>query len=324
MIRTRMSAVATTALALIAPAAVVALSSSAEAGSAKRHSVKMYKVEGWVEVLGEFPDNDVDATLACDPGDRAMDGTWKIDSYETPNADDDVWGDTRSVRATESRADGALPNQWNFNFVNEDTGRATLKTFVTCLETTTGSNAGHTHPIDVSAKGTESPAAFAVPGSVTYTFVDPCVAGQFPVAPGFRVSAGAATLTASEPSGLGSPTWTWTFDVPVSATIHFYLACVTDKVLPNDGHAHTLDLEWTTPTTTALATSSREIVTESGAPKDFALVGGFDVLDPSTTHYLGQDARGRKRDFVFWSDSADSVETSVLTLRKRTSRQIAP
>ena len=326
----RTAAVAVAAAALLAPA-LVALAGPANAGSVKRHDVNIYKVEGFVELGGEYPDNEAHEHLFCEPGDVVVDGMWKVDSYETPNADDDVYGDTRDVIATESWPDQADETKWHYYFVNNGTGRATLKTFVTCMTPETGERNGHTH--DISIDDQTPVLAHPITGGTPYTFATQCDAGEYAVSPGFRVQNGDARLVASKPSG-DARNWIWTFESGAGADIDFYLKCLTKtlSVETGDGdslpHVHDLDLDWTPSTTLetfTLGGSSREIATQKATPKDFALVGGFDTAVPADTYYLGQDARGRKRDFVFWCDDVScDVDLGVLSLGKRTSRQLQP
>lgn len=325
----RSLAVAIAAAALIAPA-VVALSSPAQAGSVKRHDVNIYKVEGFVELGGEYPDNEAHEHLYCEDGDYAIDGMWKVDSYETPNADDGVYGDKRSVRTTESWPDATDEEKWHYYFVNDGTGRATIKTFIVCLTPETGERAGHTHDITVNR--------YSVVGAVT----DNTPTSPFPgcdgshdvaVAPGFKVTSGSPRLTASYPEA-DPRDWQWKFQGAGDVT--FYLSCLKSRVSnevgtgddPAKPHTHDLDLAWMpgTPAVTSLAVGTDQTLTRSAAWRDFAAVGAFWVDNPFIVSYLGMDARGRKRDFKFWNAgaSASTVYTAILSLHKRTSPQLKP
>lgn len=320
------------ALALTAPAAMV-VSSPATAGSVKRHDVNIYKLEGFVELGGEYPDNEAHEHLICEDGDYAIDGMWKVDSYETPNADDGVYGDRRSVRAVASYADMAAADteKWHFRFANDGTGRATIKTFIVCVTPETGERAGHTHDISIDRY---SLAATAVTGGTETSPFGGCLDGYVAVAPGFRATTGSPRLVGSYPSA-DARDWRWMFDG--SGDVEFYLSCLKTRVSTEQGpddalgvtHTHDLDLAWlpsTTGPSTSLEVGNDQTLTESAAWRDFAAVGAFYVMDPTTVTYLGMDARGRKRDFKFWNAGAgaSTVYTAILSLHKRTSPQLKP
>lgn len=334
----RTLAVATAAAALIAPT-VVALSSPAQAGSVKRHDVNIYKVEGFVELGGEYPDNEAHEHLYCEDGDYAIDGMWKVDSYETPNESEGVYGDKRSVRATASYADmdadGAGADvmdvtEWHYRFANEGTGRATIKTFIVCLTPETGMRAGHSHDIDID----RYPTTATVSDATEVSPFSGCLDGYVAVAPGFRATTGSPRLVGSYPSA-DAKDWRWMFQG--GGDVEFYLSCLKVRVSAEVGtgddplkpHTHDLDLAWmpgTTGPSTSLAVGTDQTLTLSAAWRDFAAVGAFYVMAPSTVSYLGQDARGRKRDFKFWNAgaSASTVYTAILSLHKRTSPQLKP
>lgn len=332
--RLRTFAIAAAAAALIAPA-LVALAGPANAGSVKRHDVDIYKVEAFVELGGEYPDNEVHEHAYCHDGDVAIDGMWKVDSYETPNEAEGVHGDKRSVNATESwpATEANLTEKWHFWFINHGTGRATIKLFVTCLVTETGVRAGHSHDISVSER-------YSVVAGVTEAAeaspFDGCAPGELAVSPGFKMTDQSSTfrLYRSMPSADGRD-WRWAFAGLGENEITFYLSCLKVRVSTELGngdtktHAHDLDTSWMPSTageTTSTPMGDDQQVTMSAAWRDFAAVGAFDVVSPATTTYLGQDARGRKRDFKFWNAgpaNAD-VKTAILSLHKRTSRQLKP
>lgn len=341
MTRTRKAAVVAALAALIAPAAaVVSLAAPAQAGSVKRHDVNIYKVEGFVELGGEYPDNEAHEHLSCGDGDYAIDGMWKVDSYETPNEAEGVYGDKRSVRAVASYADmgtagpPSVPKaveKWHYRFANDGTGRATIKTFIVCLTPETGERAGHTHDISIDRY---SLAAAPVTGGTETSPFSGCLAGYVAVAPGFRATAGSPRLVGSYPSADGRD-WRWMFQG--NGDVESYLSClkvrVSNEQNPNDPpatpHTHDLDLAWmpsTTGPSTSLAVGTDQTLTQSAAWRDFAAVGAFYVMDPSAVTYLGMDARGRKRDFKFWNagPSASTVYTAILSLHKRTSPQLRP
>lgn len=324
----RTAAVAVAAAALIAPA-LVALAGPAGAGSVKRHDVNLYKVEGFVELSGEYPDNEVHEHLYCKPGDVALHGMWKVDSYETPNASEGVTGDTRSVFAHESWGDNTLPDKWHFWFDNLGTGRATIKTFVTCVTPETGLRNGHSHDITVTRHANLNK-ALDVDGK--YVFDTPCPSGTVPVAPGYNLIGGTARLTASYPDN-ATNTWVWKFDqLSVEAAFDFYLRCLKVRVSNETGngdtkaHTHELDLQFPALSTFHIGSSSREITTLAATPKDFAAVGAFKVVTPDHVTFLGMDARGRKRDFVTFNatSSGNHLEAAVLSFDKRTSPQLKP
>lgn len=326
----RSLAVATAAAALIAPA-VVALSSPAQAGSVKRHDVNIYKVENFVELGGEYPDNEVHADFSCETGDVAIDGMWKVDSYETPNADDGVSGDKRSVAVTKSYPDGNTNKaKWHFEFLNNGTGRATIKTFLVCLTPETGVRAGHTHDITIDRYDI----AAAVTDATDTTPFGGCAAGDIAVAPGYKVTSGSLRLFRSFPTA-GANNWQWTFTG--SGNVTFYLSCLEVRLSnelgtgddPTKPHTHDLDLAWMPSTAgqlNSVPVGTDQTITQSAAWRDFAAVGAFWIDAPTTVSYLGMDARGRKRDFKFWNAgaSAGNVHTAILSLHKRTSPQLKP
>lgn len=331
--RFRAPLLCTAALALIAPVALaVGLAGAPASASAtpKSHDVDTYKVEGRVDLDGEFPDNAAHEHLYCHPGDYALDGMWKVDAYDTPNPDSGVYGDMRDVRVDASYADPTDVTKWHFRFANLGTGRAQIKTFVTCLVTHTGERRGHTHNLALTRHSAAVAPVSA--GSPAVEYPVPCAADEVAVAPGFNFSTGSSgRIYRSYPSD-DFRGWLWAFQADhATDDLTVYLTCLSDETSANGSpnHRHPLDLVWVPgwsgswDTAPSAGDSMRSL---RANPHDDAVVGAFWIDDPTHVSYLGMDARGRMRGYKFWWDGIGSSWTkiAVLGMGHRTGPQIAP
>src|SRR3954454_22360370 len=122
--------------------------SSANADTATKHFLKMYKVEKQIDLAGEFPDNSFHEHLYCDAGDYAVDGMWRVEHVDQANAQLGEFGDERDVRFDASYGDDVDPTKWHFRGINNADGRAQVKLWVTCLGGQTNEVAGHTHTLN--------------------------------------------------------------------------------------------------------------------------------------------------------------------------------
>lgn len=317
------------AVAVLLPISAVAITTSpAEAGSLKRHGLEMYKLEQFVALDGEYPGSALTTTIRCNPGAVAVDGSWVVDDYEAPNADEGVAGDERSVKVLASygganAADGY--RDWTFSLENVGTGRAQLKLFVSCLELATGNQHGHSHQLKFDERETVPGLSAVTAGGTVRATTAPCDDGQILTAPGFAFTSDGGGLSRSMPFGLTN--WEWRFDTAGTAT--FYVRCLSLRTTKNEGHVHSLDLDWspsaTLGTPIALGQSDREIRTVDATKRDFATMGAFTIASPAKVTYLGSGQRGRERDFTFWNtEHGQQVSLGVLSLGRRTSQQLKP
>ncbi len=320
MNRTRKAWVSAALMALIAPAAVVATLSgpaSADADGKHRHDLDTYKREAWVEILGT---QSVHQHLSCDVNDIALDGMWKVDAHD---------GDDREVKATRSHRDTAI-NMWHYELTNLATGRAQVKLFVTCLDTTTGERDDHAHTL-----GTPTLAMAGTPTVVgsDWTMTATCSGTDIPVSPGFAVNGGYARLTQSWP--VTDTSWQFKFRAETALSgIDAGVWCLPRTTSTVNGHSHLIDADLrprpvspaafgVTETVPVNATGYSDFRIES-RPHDEGNVGAFKIDSPDYIWYLGQDAQGQVRGFRFNNTgggaTGQTVTLAVWGFDKRTTR----
>lgn len=331
MNRTRKAWVSAALMALIAPAAVVATLSgpaSADADGKHRHDLDTYKREAWVALGGAVDPASVTMSMMCDTGDYALDGMWKVDAHD---------GDDRTVRVEYSRRNSVTKEQWDFKILNDGAGRAQVKTFVTCLDSTTGAREGHTHQILEGAR-VDAAANTATPG---YTILEAaCALGasQIPVSPSFALTPGnTARIVESYPNSAKTG-WKWVFkgtDAGAVASIYCINRTTGPRVAvpPSSGgpaHTHEIDADmipgFTGVTQTVPAnTPGIEFYDYrlTSRPHDEGNVGAFKINHYDNIWYLGQDAQGQVRGFRFGNTGGagtESVQIAVWGFDKRTTR----
>jgi hypothetical protein len=309
------------AAALLAPLVVVAvLASPADASGLRRHDITTYKREGWIGIEDDYPGNQVQPQLACEPGDYAVDGAWKVDAHD---------GDPRSLRVDASYGGDVDANVWHFSFTNDGPGRAQVKLFVTCLVDRTGDGAdGHHHDLVVGSRTSQSLPGLPS-GALELDTTAGCTSDQIPLAPGFEFTSGHGAVYRSYPT-MPLTGWHWAFLVQGPADLRLHLRCLERRTTAPGagGHVHEVDADFGPAyagqhETLADGLNDRTV---GARQSDEGLVGAFWIDDPFHVAYLGQDPRGQVRAYRFWNDGAGSAETylGLYSLDKRTSRQLAP
>ncbi len=318
--------------ALLAPLAFVAATqSAAEASSARPHDLRMYKVEKYVAVDGEYPDQSADVTLKCNTGDYAVDGMWKIDHVDDDYDDwgDRVAGDPKKVFFYASYSE-ANKSDWHFKFFNDNPGRAQVKLWVTCLGGKTDKAFNHTHPILLDRY---TAAQALTTATHNYSWSGSCAPDAVEVAPGFDFGAPVATLWGSWPEQAAGHAWQWWFDLSADApSAQFYVSCLNVKTGPassGPAHRHNVLYRWTndklTPSAEHVSVAAQTEEQVSCDDRSKALVGAFYIQQPSHVWYLGMEPRIKTRVFWFGNDGGgdDTVYLNVLCVNDRSSRQKA-
>ena len=320
-------------LALLAPLAVAAgISSPAQGAAPRLHHVKMYKVEAHVDLSGEFPDNSLHTHLYCRPGDYAIDGMWRVDHVDQANPPD-TFGDERDVQVNASYGDNADASEWHFRFVNNADGDAQLKIFLTCIDSSTEGQHGHSHPIVLSNRYDDNSNAAMPSGATAMTHATQCTgANELAVAPGFNYTAGSGRIYRSWPSA-NFRNWQWAFVVGGPADLTVYHRCLAIKTGPggNGPHAHRLYADWLPGyngdfDNIPMSDSFERRLSCTHQSYDKGMVGAFWINDPSHVWWLGMDPRPKTRAYRFWNDGGGNHGTYValLCIGSRTGKQVAP
>ncbi|MBB3045690.1 hypothetical protein [Nocardioides soli] len=360
--RSRTFLVGAAAAALAAPlAAVVSLAGPAQASGNRPHELTMYKVEQFVTLEGEYPDNTARVDLRCNPGDHVVDGMWKIDAVDDVNPSAGIdYGDERDVVFTSSYSLDS--RTWRFQMENRADGRAQVKLFVTCLGGRTQKQYGHRHRVRVSNPvkktvdwtanglrmssnqarmgygnsatehsyfGTEwgSAASYATPGGWSMT----CASGEVAVAPGYDFTHGSGRLFINWPSA-NSRGWLWGFVVNDAATVDVSFRCLrvkTDRGGPHPRHVHKVSASWWPNghqgSLRHLPASPAWEEQQSCDSQAKALVGAFWIQHPEYSWYLGMDPRIKTRAYKFWHTAGPDVAwVSTLCVGDRTGKQLRP
>lgn len=274
-IRTRYrTVVATAAVALVAPLALVAITATpANAAVSKhKHEVTMYKVEKYIKLAGGGPTSPsgqvLSTSLSCSTAtDKVLDGMWLIqhvDQYNAPNpepADPDndtgytpidpapypggAYNDERDVQVWESYPD-AVVSKWNFKFENFAYGDAQLKVWVLCIKSQTESAGApsHKHTIGVSAPFSAGVYNTAAGVSSFVNAGGDCTGDQYFVAPGFKINNPVKSrLVGSNPITSGK-SWHWNFYGAGVSNISLYGKCIDRRVgntnASGGNHAHAI------------------------------------------------------------------------------------
>ncbi len=344
--RSRTFLVGAAVAALFAPLAIVAtLASSASAAPGKPHEVTFYKVEKHVTMSGEFPDQYLDEHVACDPGDIALDGMWRVDHVDQAQPPEFL-GDERDVVFTASYGDTANPATWHFRAHNYADGDAQIKLFATCVRGTVEQAYNHSHTVKVRNLATDT-SHTALPADVDPAFganewdgANGCDTGELAVAPGFKLSDDDHRVREFR----SWPTtdfrgWHWAFLVQdPGVDVSLYLKCLQIKTGAASGHAHNLQWAWRPNGYAGFhggfgVAGTREVrlncddSPNGAAYQDYkAAVGAFWLDNPWHTWFLGMDPRPKQRSYRFWYDGSgsDSYYLGALCIRARTSKQVAP
>lgn len=278
------------------------------------HWLTPYKLETHVS-LG--PGEQRTVTLSCSSGDVLSDGVFRVDAV------DQGTGTVTDVRVLSSQANPVAQETWRGVVRNQATGQAQAKAFVVCLpgrteaaDRQTGYQDSHRHDISVDPT--------VVTGGGTYPVGRPsatltCPTGTEPIAPGYDVPSGAATLVGSEPTGPRS--WAFTLDVTAPSTaVGLSLRCLRTTTSAVQGHTHELRLSHVVRTVVVPAGAS---VTERVTCADDAkgVVATWSV--PPGVHHLGNDPELKSRDFRLHNTTGapQTVTVDLECLRDRTTTE---
>jgi hypothetical protein len=317
--RTRLGLIGTALAALIAPLTLAVMASPSEAADIRGHHLTTYKVERQLEIDGQDSSG---ASLSCDPGDYAVDGTWRVDNVDDPNPQLDMFGDERDVLALGSYGDSNV-RTWQFRFHNGADGRAQLKIWVVCLDGRTQTQWNHFHNLAIGPR-LMSPLTNVGLGSEVFDSPDACGTDQILVAPGFNITDGTGYNFRSWPNA-SLRGWYWAFISHHATTdINVYGRCLDVETSTKQGHHHNLLAYFTHGwggSYAALPVSPHTERQLTCADHYLGAVGAWWINDPHHVWHLGSDPRPVTRAHSFWNDGGGDHGT-YLTLRclgKRTS-----
>ncbi|HEU4655902.1 MAG TPA: hypothetical protein VFR97_00170 [Capillimicrobium sp.] len=177
--------------------------------SAGTDRVSVQKVESFV---GLAAGEEREVELACPSGFVMTDGAPRVDAV------DQGTGTPASVRVLTSRS--IAPGTYAFALENTATGQAQVHVFGTCLRATTDLGAA----LDVSGLVTTTVSW----GAGRHTATLPCPSGSVPIAPGYELVDGDASIVTSEPDGASG--WKLGFDVDEPATVALSIRCLGESV----------------------------------------------------------------------------------------------
>lgn len=354
--RSRTFLVGAAVVALTAPLAIVAalVAPSTAAGNVgpRMHEVYTYKVERHVDLSGEYPDNTFNGYVACDAGDLALDGMWRIDhvdQFQPADSDFDdpldpdvgTYNDQRDVIVYASYG-AANPhgNRWYFRLENRAQGNAQVKLFATCTRyrTEPGPAGNHRHDIDISNRYVEAndnrPA-----GATWFDSGFDCGAGAYAVAPGFDFTGNTRNHIYRSWPALNGRGWSWGFKLDgANPSLNVYVRCIKARVKTASGHTHKLPQTfrphhnggpqiWVTPHQTPVE-RRYDCDDNDGRYSNYkAAVGAFHIADPHHVWFYGMDPRPKQRAFRFWWDGTgpdNYVYTGTHCIRARTGKQLKP
>ena len=282
----------------------LALPATASAGGS--HLLSLYKVEKHIDLEG-----DGTYSIACNPGDIATDGMWRVDSVDQDN--DWPGNILTAVQVAKAAPNGADPAQYDFAIENVAGGDSQVKLFVTCLGAST---VGGSHQVSWTVGPRVSQSHTGGPG-LSSGFFPPakeCGPGEIAVAPGFNFPNGYdGRLVASRTSLPGDAgvsvgrNWSMVFEMDGNDTYTTYMRCLKLKSSPGPGgHTHKIVVQHVggspTPTTSIPATWTQEVQSTCGELYK-GMVHGFDTT-PSYAQYLwffGMDPRIKARAYKFYN-----------------------
>lgn len=281
------------------------------------HWLTPYKVEQHVDL---DPGQIKSVTVSCSPGGILSDGQMRLD-----HVDQDT-GHIKDLRILSSRSTGL--GSWEAVVQNPNTGRAQAKAFIVCLpeftepaDRQTGYNDSHKHPLIADPALVTVTNAYAV-GRHSATLT--CPAGTVPIAPGFALAGGAATLAASEYDDDVAPRdWTFTVDVTSPTTATFSVRCLRTTVGPVHGHTHELKFTHVVQTVTVNGSTAKEgdefkVICPDDAK---GVVATWDI--PHGVLHFGNDPRLKERAFRLFNSTGSPKQATLdlLCLRDRTSTE---
>lgn len=335
-------AVAVCGLALALPGTAAATGS---------HHIIKYKVEKHVTLNGDFEQVD----LACESGDYALDGMWRLDHVDQDN--DYVGNVLQSLNVYDSYGDGANPALWHFSFSKDQPGDAQLKVFLTCLGKKTAPNT-HQHEWTVSPQQYvgNHPVGGGTPLVPAYTDITTLQGTSTPVncpaydtansvksiliAPGFHVNENADPLRLvgsypGAPAGTGDikRNWSWQFEARGAGSgVDVLWRCLQIKstkypTVGSPQHRHRLvtmvKFVGNLPLPTGLPGTSGKATEVQAHCGDLykALVGGFWLGNLFRDHvwFLGMDPRPKTRAFRLLNmGPGATVDTAIHCFNDRT------
>jgi hypothetical protein len=264
---------------LLALAALLAAAPAAHGAAA--HQLGLYKVDRHVDVAGEGEVH----TIACKPGDIALDGMWRIDDVDQDLdyvADPPPGFGTTGTSAFD-RLESVLPHRFEavsagrfeVEFLAVGGGDVQGKLFVTCLPDPTPKAGGHAHGWTVGPLVTGPPVAAALPETPATS--SGTVAERWP--------AGAA--------------WAWRFLTDqAGGTVTLSHRCLTATSSLNAGHRHRIKRQFRSRTI-AVRRGLSTVEAECGqlykgviAAWDLGAFSNYDEL-----WLLGHDPRPKVRAF---------------------------
>ncbi|MBB6628783.1 choice-of-anchor A family protein [Nocardioides sp. KIGAM211] len=263
------------------------------------HELTPYKSEVQVDL---DPGQTRTVTVACGAGDILGDGSLRVDHVDQgTGAPTDV-----RVLSSESTAVGT----WKAVVRNDATGRAQAKGFVVCLPGLTeyadrqdGGASRHRHALSADAAVVATTQAWPA-GRRTASVA--CPTGTAPVAPGFSLSGGAATLAGSEPAAGNG--WAFTMDVAAPTTATLSVRCLRTTTSAVLGHTHDLVLAHVVRTVSVPAGATvEEQVTCADQAK--GVVGTWSL--PAGVQSLGNDPRLKARAFRLLNTTAAAQTATV-------------
>lgn len=311
------------ALAVVCLTGVLLIPSTALAG----HDVGIYKVEKHVDLEQDV----TSASVACNSGDIAMDGMWRIDHVDQDND----WGSNvlNSIDVLDSYASSADARTWNVKFVKHAVGRAQAKIFATCINGSVGTIAGHLHAWQFDPTGQETTSGTGVGFGTGYGAFDSapttggrpgaCPAKTVLIQPGFTAldEDNYGRLYASNPSA-DLRSWTWAFAPVAGATssnYDFTWRCLKLRSPSSGSPAHTHKLvfwkkTFKATTTTPIPAGQVEERRIACGEHYKAVLGGFVPAASDSgrkMRFLGMDPRPKKRAFRFLNEDTVGHATDL-------------
>lgn len=282
------------------------------------HWVTPYKAETQVDLA---PGEQKSVTLSCNSGDILSDGQFRLDQV------DQGTGTIADLHVLSSQTTAL--GTWKGIVRNDATGRAQGKAFIVCLpayteeaDRQTGHADGHRHPLSADATLATVTQAYGVGSTATATVT--CPTGTIPIAPGFDLSGGSATLAASEYDQVNHPRdWTFRLAVTAPTTATFSARCLRTTVGQVYGHTHELLFTHLVQTVTVSGNTAKEgDEFQVICPDDAKGVVATWDLPPGVTHF-GNDPRLKTRAFRLYNQTgvAKTATVDLLCLHDRTSTE---
>jgi hypothetical protein len=226
-----MPRIRTLAVAALSACACLLIAAPAQAG--KSHLTGLYKVEKHVDLDGEG----LNYTISCQPGDKALDGMWRIDNVDQDNDYEPspppgfgttgfyLWDNLESVFVDKAEATGA--GTYTFSFTPLGGGDVQLKLWLVCLPSPTPVVSGHSHTWSVGSLHTQD-VPLVAGGANTFTTTPDCDdfanESEIAIANGFDFTGGTAHVNQYK-------------RVPDTSALHAYdVAFLSDSASPIPGN----------------------------------------------------------------------------------------